>query len=250
VRRISADGAADIEDELAVERWLRIIVNGRELMAVMASPGHEDELGAGLALTQGWIRSRRDLLRVTLRADADKGDTVRIVVPVELSLAIGERLSARGSCGGWVLSDEELPEIAGCEPTASADRLGEMARSLTAAQQLYKRTGGVHGAGVFRADGELVAAREDVGRHNAVDKVIGHCLLAGEAVDDKVLVVSGRASQEIVGKAARAGVAILASMSAPTAAAVDAAQRCGLTLVGFLRGRRMNVYAHPRRIVV
>lgn len=248
IRRATPQGAEEIEDALAVERRLRFTLNGREVAAVMCSPGHEDELGVGLALTQGLIRSAADLLSVGLRGDAEKGDAVRIVVPVELSLSVAGRVTARGTAGGVVQLEEELPVLEGDGPSVTSKALLRMAQGLSAGQTIYARTGGTHGAGVFRVDGGLIALREDVGRHNAVDKAIGHCLLAGESLADKVLVISGRASREMVTKAARGGVPILASVSAATDAGVDVAERCRLTLVGFLRDERMNVYTCPHRI--
>jgi len=248
VHRVSPHGVEEIQDTLAVERWLRVTLNGREVAALMCSPGHEEELGAGFALTQGFVRSREDLLAVALRADADAGEVVRIVVPVDLSLKMADRLAARGSCGGVVYADEDLPILGGDQPVIAVEALRQMARRMAAAQEIYRQTGGTHGAGVFAAGGEPVVVREDVGRHNAVDKAVGHCLLAGVPLDDKALVVSGRASREIAVKAVRAGVRILASISAATDAGVEIAEHCGLTLIAFLRGRRMNVCTHPRRI--
>jgi len=250
VRRVSADAVVDTDDALAVERWLRITLNGREIAALMVSPGHEEELGAGFALTQGFVRARRDLLSVTVREDPEKGPAVRIVVPVGLSLALADRITARASCGGTIHADDDLPVLPARGPAVAAARLREMSRAMVAAQGIYRRTGGTHGAGIFTADAELVVVREDVGRHNAADKAIGHCLLTDLGLDDKVLVVSGRVSREIAAKAVRAGVPILASMSAPTDAGVDVAERCGLTVVGFLRGRRMNICTHPHRVDV
>jgi FdhD protein len=248
VRKVSPAGVEDIEDALAVERWLRITLNGREVAALMCSPGHEEELGAGFALTQGFIRSRADLLSAALRSDAESGDTVRIVIPVELSLSMTERATARGVCGGDVRLDADLPVLDRDEPAVAADVLERMARTMTAAQKVYKHSGGTHAAGVFTAQGEPVVVREDVGRHNALDKALGHCVLSGRELGDKVVVITGRASREIVTKAAWAGVPILASVSAATVAGADAAERARLTLVSFLRGRRMNICAHPQRI--
>lgn len=248
VRKVTAQGTQETEDTLAVERWLRITVNGREMAAVMASPGGEEELGAGFALTQGLVTERRELLSVSLRSDVEKGDAVRIMVPVELSLALANRATAHGSCGGTALADDDLAPLEGEGPVIAAERLRAMARAMAAAQKIYRKTGGTHGAGIFAAEGELVVVREDVGRHNAVDKAIGHCLLADIALHDKVLVASGRVSRDLAAKAVRARVPILASVSAPTDAGVEVAQRCGLTVVGFLRGRRMNICTHPQRI--
>jgi FdhD protein len=248
VRKVTPQGVEQIQDALAVERWLRVTLNGREVAALMCSPGHEEELGAGFALTQGFIRSRQDLLSVALRADAEDGDVVRIVVAVDLSLRMADRLAAQGSCAGVAYAEEDLPVLAGDQPVIAAAALRQMARSMAAAQEIYRRTGGTHGAGVFTAGGELVAVREDVGRHNAVDKAVGHCLLAEVPLEDKALVVTGRASREIAVKAVRAGVRILASVSAATDAGAQIAERCGLTLIAFLRERRMNVCTHPQRI--
>jgi len=248
VRRATPEGVVEIQDALAVERWLRITLNGREVAALMCSPGHEEELGAGFALTQGLIRGRQDLLSVGVRADAEHGEAVRIVVPFDLSRAMADRVSARGSCGGVVSADEDLPVLEGDNPVLPAEALHHMARSMAAAQEIYRQTGGTHAAGIFSAGGEPVVVREDVGRHNAVDKAVGYCLLGEVPLQDKVLVVSGRASREIAAKAVRAGLPILASISAATDAGVDIAERCGLTLVAFLRGRRMNVCTHPHRI--
>jgi len=250
VRKVTPAGVEDVEDALAVEHWLRITLNGREVAALMCSPGHEEELGAGFALTQGLIRSRVDLLSSALRTDPELGDTVRIVIPVELSLSMAERVTARGVCGGDVRLDADLPVLDRDEPVVRADVLERMARGMTAGQKVYKRSGGTHAAGVFTVDGELVVVREDVGRHNALDKAVGHCLLSSCGLGDKVIVITGRASREIVTKAAWAGVPVLASVSAATAAGAEAADRARLTLVSFLRGRRMNICSHPQRIDV
>jgi FdhD protein len=248
VRKVTADGVAETQDALAVERWLRLILNGREIAALMASPGYEDELGAGFALTQGFVKHRGELLSVSLRRDDDGRPAVRIVVPIELSLALADRASAQASCGGVVHADDELPVIEGEGPVVAAEGLRGMARAMTAGQTIYRRTGGTHGAGLFTVSGELVVLREDVGRHNAADKAVGHCLLAGIDLKDKALVVTGRVSRDIAAKAVRAGVPILASMSAPTDAGIEVAERGGLTVIGFLRGRRMNICSHPCRI--
>jgi FdhD protein len=250
VRKVSPAGVEDIEDALAVEQWLRITLNGREVVALMCSPGHEEELGAGFALTQGLIRTRAEVLSVTLRPDPALGDTVRIVIPVELSLSMMEQATARGVCGGDVRLDADLAVLERDEPVVRADVLERMARGMTSGQTVYKRSGGTHAAGVFSVDGEPVVIREDVGRHNALDKAVGHCLLSNCELGDKVVVITGRASSEIVTKAARAGVPILASVSAATVAGAEVAERARLTLVSFLRGRRMNVCAHPQRIDV
>jgi FdhD protein len=247
VLKATAQGVEDTLDAVAVERWLRITVNGREVAAVMCSPGYETELAAGFALTQGLIRERGDLLSVALRTE-EQGDAVRIVVPVELSLTMAGKLTARGSCGGAVYSDDDLSAVTGTGPAVSVEALHQMARAMSGDQDLYKRTGGTHAAGVFMATGEHIVVREDVGRHNAVDKAVGHCLLSGHSLADKIMVTTGRASREIAAKAVRAGVPVLASVSAATDAGIEVAERGALTLVAFLRGRRLNVCAHPERI--
>jgi len=247
-------------DALAIERPVAIEVNGQLAAMVMALPGGEEELAAGFALSEGIIRSPKDLL--LLRAcepepPQHEGGTpsevpllVRIVIPVSMQPSRREPVIARYACGtiGGGLS---LP---GGEPLpmglrVRAESLREMLRGFSAAQALFQATGCTHAAGLFEAGGKLLILREDIGRHNAIDRVLGRALLEEMELRDKVLITTGRASAELAFKALSARVPVLASLSAPTALAVDWARKGGLTLIGFLRPRRFNIYAWPERIL-
>jgi FdhD protein len=261
VATVSGDG---IEDEVAVEEPLEIRVDGRALAVTMRTPGHDVELAHGFLLTEGVITSLEDIstARYCDSVDEQGRNTYNVL---DLALAPGvpppddgveRRFYTTSSCG--VCGKASLDAVrtrtrfspAADTATVSASVLFGLPDALRAAQRVFDATGGLHGAGLFRADGTLVVAREDVGRHNAVDKVLGHALLDGFVpAAGTVLMVSGRASFELTQKAVMAGVPTLAAVSAPSSLAVEMAQDAGMTLVGFLRGRSMNVYAGAQRIV-
>jgi FdhD protein len=263
VLRIDTDGARRRRpDTLAVEEPLELRVDGKPLSVTMRTPGHDVELAHGVLLTEGVIGSVEDLVsaRYCDSVDADGRNTYNVL---DVALAPGveppdatlERnfytTSSCGVCGkasldAVTLTSRFLPagrEVAWEVISALPDR-------LRAAQKVFAATGGLHAAGLFTPEGELLVVREDVGRHNAVDKVLGHELLAGRVpARDTVLQVSGRASFELVQKAVMAGVPVLAAVSAPSSLAVELAEESGLTLVGFLRDGAGNVYTHPERIM-
>ena len=241
--RIEHDG---VRDEVAIEEPLEIRVDGEALAVTMRTPGHDDELALGFLVGEG-------LLDVP-RAAAPPADLAANIVEVEgplLRAPALRRFYATSSCG--ICGKGALEEIAVISaPLPDGPRVE---RALLAAlpdglaQPGFDRTGGLHATGLFTAGGELVTVREDVGRHNAMDKVIGRALLDGELpLHDRILCVSGRLSFELVQKAVVAGAPILVGVGAPTSLAVQAAQDRGLTLVGFARGTRANVYAHPNRV--
>ena len=241
--RIEHDG---VRDEVAIEEPLEIRVDGEALAVTMRTPGHDDELALGFLVGEG-------LLDVP-RAAAPPADLAANIVEVEgplLRAPARRRFYATSSCG--ICGKGALEEIAVISaPLPDGPRVE---RALLAAlpdglaQPGFDRTGGLHATGLFTAGGELVTVREDVGRHNAMDKVIGRALLDGELpLHDRILCVSGRLSFELVQKAVVAGAPILVGVGAPTSLAVQAAQDRGLTLVGFARGTRANVYAHPNRV--
>ena len=223
----------------------------------MRTPGHEDELAVGFLRSEGLI----DGTEVSAVAFGDPAalnrpdDTVivRLSRPFDPSL-VGERhFVATASCG--ICGKASLDEVAvRCDPLPDGPRIARevllaLPNLLRAAQRVFETTGGLHAAGLFTPKGELVAVREDVGRHNALDKVIGSQILAGAMpLHDRVLMVSGRVSFEIVQKAAVAGIPIVAAVSAPSDLAIQAAENLGQTLVGFLRGDGFNVYTHDKRI--
>jgi len=252
--------AQTARDALAIERPVAIEINGQLAAMVMALPGGEEELAAGFALSERIIRHRKDLLLLQACEPEPPPDgegtsnqwplRVRMVVPVSMQPSRPGPAIARYACGslGEALS---LPEW---EPLDTALRvrtesLREMLRQFSAAQAVFQVTGCTHAAGLSEAEGKLLILREDIGRHNAIDRVLGRALLEEVELSDKVLITTGRASVELVFKALSARVPVLASLSAPTALAVDWARKGGLTLIGFLRPRRFNVYAWPERIL-
>jgi FdhD protein len=223
----------------------------------MRTPGGDFELAVGFLFTEGLI-APEDVSRVaycdTMPGEDQHYNVVSVTLRRPFDLDRVKRnfyaTSSCGVCGKAALEDVEVRcEPVSLGPVVAADLLLGLPDALGEAQKVFARTGGLHAAGLFRADGSLVSVREDVGRHNAVDKVIGEQVLAGRVpVRDHVLQVSGRLSFEIVQKAAVAGIPIVSAVSAPSSLAVDAGERFGMTLVGFVRGDRLNVYTHPERL--
>jgi len=258
VRILGWDGERTREriDDLAVEEPLEIRVGGRSVSVTMRTPGHDAELAAGFLFTEGVIARRDDLFRIAHCDRHEHDNAVNVLLAPGVIVDV-DRLTrhvfASSSCGlcGKATIDAVRRAHPPVGPGIAVDptRLVALSRQMRAAQSAFERTGGLHAAAVFDAAGRLVVLREDVGRHNAVDKVVGHCLLEGPfPLDGHVLLVSGRASFEIVQKALAARVPIVAAVSAPSSLAVALAEEGGQTLVGFLRDGRMNVYAHPGRI--
>jgi FdhD protein len=266
--RVYADGRAGPPraDSVATEEPMevRILAGGsRHTLAVtMRTPGADFELAAGFLFGEGVISDRRDVRRVSYCVDADVDQEQRYnIVNVELAAAVAPDLhllerhfytsSACGVCGKASL---EAIQLRGCAPAGEGPLLDPevlyaLPGTLRRQQGLFEATGGLHAAALFTPGGEVLAVREDVGRHNAVDKLVGWALMAGRLpLADRVMLVSGRASFEILQKAVAAGVPAVCSVSAPSSLAVDVAAEFGLTLVGFLRGRRFNVYTGEARI--
>jgi FdhD protein len=258
------DGArTERADALATEEPLEIRAQGpgqdAERVAVtMRTPGGDFELAAGFLFTEG-LATADDVRRVAYCDDLDDEDQRYNVVTVTLgrpfdATRLSRNFYATSSCG--VCGKASLDDIAvRCDVVApgfavDADVLVSLPERLREAQRVFDRTGGLHAAGLFDGEGSVLSVREDVGRHNAVDKVIGEQLLAGRVpLADRVLQVSGRASFEIVQKAAVAGIPVVSAVSAPSSLAVDAGDRLGVTVVGFVRDGRCNVYSHPGRIL-
>lgn len=246
-------------DNVVREEPLEIRVRGRSVAVTMRTPGQDAELAAGFLLTEGILRQRTDVTEI---APCRQGEAAQHENTWNVFLAAGvecdlDRLTrhvfASSSCGlcGKASIDsvhQHFPPL-DCLLTVSGETLLRLPQRLLAAQQAFHRTGGLHAAAVFEADGELVVLREDVGRHNAVDKVIGFGFLGQQLpYDEHILLVSGRASFEIMQKALAARIPVVAAISAPSSLAVEFARDSGQTLVGFLRDQRFNVYSHPERI--
>ncbi len=266
-RVLAVRGGTRVErpDRLAAEEPMEIRAAGpgqepQPVAVTMRTPGGDFELAAGFLFTEGLIRGPADVRRVSYCEDLAPQERHYNVVTVELARPFDPSAAARSflatsSCGICGKASLEAVEVR-CAPVApgpSVDPtvLGSLPERLRRSQRVFDQTGGLHAAGLFAPDGELVSLREDVGRHNAVDKVVGEALLADRLpLAQRVLLVSGRASFEIMQKAAVAGIGIVAAVSAPSSLAVDAAERLGVTVLGFVREGGFNVYSHPERVAM
>jgi FdhD protein len=266
IRRFAAGEWTEAPDAVVTEEPLQLLLDGKPLAVVMRTPGADIELALGLLFAEGIIRSARDVRGVRMSAEAGETES-RIKVEADLveSNHVDVQLSSKprrkpersmlassacGVCGTQMIEDLRrdlavLPSGLVADPAM----LPGLVDRLRSGQGVFDRTGGLHAAGLFDRDGELVALREDVGRHNAVDKVVGRMLLDGRLpASEMLLVVSGRAGYEIVQKSVGAGIPVLAAVGAPSSLAVALAREFNQTLVGFLRGDRFNVYSGHQRL--
>lgn len=262
MRRWHADGPATAaNDAVAVEEPLEIRVAGRSVAVVMRTPGNDRELAAGFLLSEGIVRLATDILDVLPCRDQDGGASGNVVnVVLDRSVAVDfDRLTrhvfSSSSCGicGKATLDGVMQSFGAASPGPQFDpaRLAQLPAKLRAAQPVFASTGGLHGCALFDVAGELDGVREDVGRHNAVDKILGRALLDGKIpLRDRGLLLSGRVSFELVQKALAAGVPLVAGIGAPSSLAIECAERGRMTLVGFLRADRLNVYAGAERLGV
>ncbi|MGP3952602.1 formate dehydrogenase accessory sulfurtransferase FdhD [Streptomyces sp. 7N604] len=266
VVRIRDEAVSTRPDTLVAEEPLEIRLNGKPLAITMRTPGDDFALAAGFLVSEGVLGTADELANIVYcaGATADGSNTYNVVdvqlapgVPVP-GITLERNVYTTSSCGlcgkasldavrttaRWPITDTPSVRVEPALLSALPDR-------LRAAQRVFDRTGGLHAAGLFSAGGELLDLREDVGRHNAVDKLIGRALQSGSLpLSRTILLVSGRASFELAQKAIMAGIPVLAAVSAPSSLAVDLAVESGLTLVGFLRGRSMNVYAGEERVAL
>ncbi|MFD7922858.1 formate dehydrogenase accessory sulfurtransferase FdhD [Streptomyces sp. NPDC059740] len=270
ITRVRDGAVSSRPDTLVSEEPLEIRLGGKPLAITMRTPGDDFALAAGFLVSEGVLGSAGELANIVYCAGAtEDGSNTYNVVDVTLAPGVPvpditlERnvytTSSCGLCGKASLdavrtsSRWDLREAGaqGTSPRLSLATLTALPDRLRAAQRVFDRTGGLHAAALFTLDGELLDVREDVGRHNAVDKVVGRALQQGRLpLSDTVLMVSGRASFELAQKAVMAGVPVLAAVSAPSSLAVDLACETGLTLVGFLRGTSLNVYAGEHRLAL
>ncbi|MEV5008345.1 formate dehydrogenase accessory sulfurtransferase FdhD [Streptomyces sp. NPDC093064] len=266
VIRIRDGAVSSRPDTLVAEEPLEIRLNGKPLAITMRTPGDDFALAAGFLVSEGVLAATSDLVNIVYCAGATSdGSNTYNVVDVKTApdvvlpdITLERNVYTTSSCGlcgkasldavrttaRWPISDTPPLRV-------GPELLASLPDRLRAAQRVFDRTGGLHAAALFTEDGELLDIREDVGRHNAVDKLIGRALQNGDLpLSRRILLVSGRASFELAQKAVMAGIPVLAAVSAPSSLAVDLAAETGLTLVGFLRGSSMNVYAGAERIAV
>ena len=265
VLRLGPNGDRTRPDSIAVEEPLELRVDGKSLAVTMRTPGHDVELAHGFLHTEGVIGTVDDI-RDARYCDSrdDEGRNTYNVLDVGLAPGVPPPVtgvernfyttSSCGVCGKASLDAVRLKtrySPADDQVRVPYDVLAGLPDALRARQQVFDRTGGLHAAGLFTATGELLVVREDVGRHNAVDKVIGWAVLNNQIPARAcILIVSGRTSFELAQKAVMAGIPMLGAVSAPSSLAVDLADESGLTLAGFIRNGSMNVYTHPDRIAV
>ncbi len=253
------------EDFLTVEEPFEVRINHRSLAVIMRTPGHDRELAMGFLFTEGVVTHPDEIATIEDELDSD-GLPLANVVNVVLRnqnhqeaiqsqpVAFERHFAVSASCGlcGKNSIDDLMTSTPPLEPDTlrfSVATLYELASRLRSKQAVFRHTGGLHASGLFTHNGELLLSREDVGRHNAVDKIIGHGLLNGMyPYRERILMVSGRTSFEIIQKALLVRIPCIVAISAPSSLAVELADKSGITLVGFLRDSSMNVYTHPERI--
>ncbi len=262
ILRIAADRRSGVRDIVAVEEPLEVRVNGVPFAVTMRTPGADRELAAGFLLSEDVIHDGDEVESIAYHAEATaeaRENTLNVTVRGDaahrLQVRLGERrqvmmTSACGLCGRRTIDSlrSRVPFVDG-RWTVSSEVIAQLPRGLRQGQSVFETTGGLHGAGLFSLDGAMQSMAEDVGRHNAVDKVIGARLLERALPLDRcMLAISGRASFELVQKALLAGVPLVAAVSAPSSLAIELAEEARITLCGFVRGETFNIYAHPERI--
>ena len=243
-----------LPDDLTIEEPLEIRVGGKPIAITMRTPGHDEELAAGFLFSEGIVRERDQIARVSMRGD--NRVVVELTDGMKLKLNSTKRFgtisSSCGLCGKTSIDAirQNFPAIRSAGIRIDIETLLSLPETLRDAQSDFARTGGIHAAAIFSMDGTLKIAREDIGRHNAVDKAVGRAFLDELLpLRNHLLLVSGRASFEIMQKALAAGIPIVAGVSAPSSLAVEFARESNQTLIGFLRPPSFNIYSHVERVV-
>ena len=252
-QRLSDRGALVVDEQctIAVEQATTIEIEGLGSYVLMCSPFELDALAVGFAHSEGLIDSRDDIKDLTVVPGGPWSTVVRMQL-VNPPQGTGSRnlivSSSCGICGSRNIEDGLTGPCVGDELRVSTAQLLVLAEAMRQRQALFARTGGSHAAAIFDGDGKVNAFAEDIGRHSALDRAIGKCLLAQQPTRGRGVMLSGRVSYEMVGKAARAGLEVMAAVSAPFSLAIDTAEQRNVTICGFVRDDRATVYTHPKRI--
>jgi len=248
IHKASGDTVAPAQDALAVEEPLQIRVNGRDVAVAMRTPGHDSELAAGFLFSEGILHQRADVTAVHCGEN-----TVDLTLAEGVAIPEPRNFYATSSCGVCGKASVDSLRAAGCSIITNAGPVSRqvihgLPETLRASQNAFEHTGGLHGAALFDFHGALQSVREDVGRHNAVDKLIGAAFFENTLpLSARILMLSGRASFELLQKAAMAGIPVVAAVGAPSSLAVETARRFGIALAGFVRQGRFNIYTAPDR---
>jgi FdhD protein len=253
--RRKRDGELEyLPDDLTIEEPLEIRVGRKPIATTMRTPGHDEELAAGFLLSEGIVRVRDQITNISISGDnrivMELGDGVKL--KLNSMKRFGTISSSCGLCGKTSIDAirQNFPAVRSNDIRIDIETLLSLPEALRKAQGDFARTGGIHAAGIFGVDGNLKIAREDIGRHNAVDKAVGRAFLDELLpLERHVLLVSGRASFEIIQKALAAGIPIVAAVSAPSSLAVELAHDSNQTLIGFLRPPSFNIYTHIERVI-
>lgn len=243
--RVTGDEESSLADTVATEKRLRILVNGKNILKLYCSPVMVRELVVGFFMTEGIIEGGWCADRMSIMY----GDEITVDIPAEGEVSL-EGGAITSGCVGGVTFEKAIREKTVLDNgiKMEKEKLRDLFHRFQRSSELYNLTGCIHSAAV--SDGKtIVVIGEDIGRHNAVDKAVGYCLLEDIPLQDKVIFVSGRLSSEMATKCARWGIPLVVSRTAPTALSIDIADKYGITMVGFMRGKRFNIYTHPHRVI-
>jgi FdhD protein len=255
ILRLNGDGELEyLPDDLTIEEPLEIRIRGKSVATTMRTPGHDEELAAGFLLSEAIVRNATDIMEISAAVDNRVDIELKHGVKLKLNSAkrFGTISSSCGLCGKTTIDAirQNFPAVRSTQIRIDVETLLSLPEKLRNAQSDFARTGGIHAAGIFDVKGRLKIAREDIGRHNAVDKAIGRAFLEELLpLERHLLLVSGRASFEIMQKALAARIPIVAAVSAPSSLAVEFARESNQTLIGFLRPPSFNVYSHIERVI-
>lgn len=244
ITRFHEGSKTELEDLIAVEKRIRVAVNGKELISLYCTPVMVRELVVGMFMTEGIIEGSWCIDRINI----SYGEEVFVDIPADGEIKTDDAVITSGCIGGITFPKRLKIERATDSFRIPAKSLCSIFRKFQNASELYQATGCVHSAAL--SDGsEILCLAEDIGRHNAVDKIIGYAILEGISFENKIMLASGRLSSEIVAKCAKWQIPIVASRTSPTSLAIDIAEKGGVTVAGFVRGNRFNVYSCPERIL-